>query len=117
MKFEVEPQDALIDEPVRIHLTEAPAATRVVLRAELLSPYPPWSSQASFVADAQGEIDATRDAPVAGDYDVVDGMGLFWSMTLDPETNRKLMSGEISPFLPSPIDPLHLRFAAKSATR
>lgn len=113
MKFEVEPQDALIDEPVRIHLTEAPAATRVVLRAELLSPYPPWSSQASFVADAQGEVDATRDAPVAGDYDVVDGMGLFWSMTLDPETNRKLMSGEISPFLPSPIDPLRLRFNAK----
>jgi hypothetical protein len=72
MKFEVEPQDALIDEPVRIHLTEAPAATRVILRAKLLSPHPPWSSQACFVVDTQGEVDATRDAPVAGDSVLVD---------------------------------------------
>src|SRR5690606_16322473 len=34
--------------------------------------------QATFMADAQGVVDLTRDAPVGGDYAEVSAMGLFW---------------------------------------
>jgi dienelactone hydrolase len=40
----------------------------------------PWSSQAEFVADPQGTIDSSQQAPVKGSYDEVSAMGLVWSM-------------------------------------
>ncbi|MCO5401147.1 acyl-CoA thioester hydrolase/BAAT C-terminal domain-containing protein [Ralstonia soli] len=42
-----------------------------------------WHARAAFVADAQGTVDLTRDAPVSGDgisdYSGVSAMGLVWS--------------------------------------
>ena len=38
-----------------------------------------WHSRAVFVADAQGTVDLTRDAPVSGDYTGVSAMGIIWS--------------------------------------
>lgn len=38
-----------------------------------------WHARAAFVADAQGTVDLTRDAPVSGDYGGVSAMGLIWS--------------------------------------
>ncbi|ATG19602.1 acyltransferase [Ralstonia pickettii] len=38
-----------------------------------------WHARAAFVADAQGTVDLTRDAPVSGDYTGVSAMGLVWS--------------------------------------
>ncbi|HWV05498.1 CMD domain protein [Ralstonia sp.] len=38
-----------------------------------------WHSRAAFVADAQGTVDLTRDAPVSGDYTGVSAMGIIWS--------------------------------------
>ncbi|MFX6226127.1 acyl-CoA thioesterase/BAAT N-terminal domain-containing protein, partial [Acinetobacter baumannii] len=32
-----------------------------------------------FIADAQGTVDLTRDAPVSGDYTGLSAMGLIWS--------------------------------------
>ncbi|ANA32266.1 hypothetical protein R82526_01550 [Ralstonia mannitolilytica] len=37
-----------------------------------------WHARAAFVADAQGTVDLTRDAPVSGDYTGVSAMGLVW---------------------------------------
>ncbi|CAJ0704887.1 CMD domain protein [Ralstonia wenshanensis] len=42
-----------------------------------------WHSRAAFVADAQGTVDLTRDAPVSGDYTGVSAMGLIWSQRPD----------------------------------
>ena len=41
-----------------------------------------WASHAVFRADRGGRVDAATDAPVAGDYQGVDAMGLFWSARL-----------------------------------
>ncbi|WP_204362969.1 acyl-CoA thioesterase/BAAT N-terminal domain-containing protein, partial [Escherichia coli] len=38
-----------------------------------------WHSRAAFVADAQGTVNLTRDAPVSGDYTGVSAMGVIWS--------------------------------------
>jgi poly(3-hydroxybutyrate) depolymerase len=40
----------------------------------------PWASQASFVAQGDGTIDTSRDAPTAGTYAGIDPDGVFWSM-------------------------------------
>lgn len=42
-----------------------------------------WHSRAAFVADAQGTVNLTRDAPVSGDYTGVSAMGLIWSQRPD----------------------------------
>jgi dienelactone hydrolase len=39
-----------------------------------------WRGHAEFKVAADGTVDLTRDAPAAGTYTGVDGMGLFWSM-------------------------------------
>ncbi|MFB7657463.1 MULTISPECIES: acyl-CoA thioesterase/BAAT N-terminal domain-containing protein [unclassified Streptomyces] len=72
---------ALADEPLRIrvgglHPGEQVAVTSRAVDREGLS----WSAQARFTADGNGMVELTRQKPVSGTYDRVDGMGLFWSM-------------------------------------
>ena len=43
-----------------------------------------WRSAATFRADARGEVDLQRDAPVGGSYAGVSALGLIWSQA--PET-------------------------------
>jgi len=79
--LEVVPPRALDDEVVAIRATGLSADERVTIRAELIDGAGvPWSAQADFVADAQGAVDAGKQAPVAGSYKEVSAMGLIWSM-------------------------------------
>ena len=45
-----------------------------------------WAAQADFIADAQGVVDASQQAPVAGSYKQISAMGLVWAMM--PVTKR-----------------------------
>ncbi|MBX7265813.1 acyl-CoA thioesterase/BAAT N-terminal domain-containing protein [Micromonospora sp. Llam7] len=87
------PAAALADEPVRVRVGGLAAGERVVVSAEA-EEYSgrSWRSEAIFVADANGTVDVSRDAPVEGSYSGVDPMGLFWSM--DP------LDGDASYFQP-----------------
>ena len=79
--LEVVPAHALIDEPVAIRATGLQPSERVTLRAELTDGGGnAWASQGDFVADAQGAVDVTRQAPVGGSYKEVSAMGPIWSM-------------------------------------
>lgn len=79
--LEVVPPRAPIDEPVTIRATGLAPNERVTIYAELTDGGgQPWSSQADFVADAQGVVDASKQAPLAGSYKEVSAMGLIWSM-------------------------------------
>ncbi|WP_343620674.1 CMD domain protein [Ralstonia sp.] len=49
-----------------------------------------WHSRAAFVADAQGTVDLTRDAPVSGDYTGVSAMGIIWSQRPEDGTAREV---------------------------
>ena len=73
--FDVHPDDALIDEPVAISISGLAPSSRVTIALRNA----PWSSSATFIADANGVVDLTRMAPERGDYSDVDPMGLFWS--------------------------------------
>jgi dienelactone hydrolase len=75
------PRDAfLIDEVVPIVVEGLPAQARVTIDAKNGELGNPLVSSATFVAAADGRMDATTTAPVKGDYSGVDAMGLFWSV-------------------------------------
>jgi hypothetical protein len=77
----VSPVRALVDEPVAIRLVHARPGSPVTLRAAMSDHRgAAWESEATFTADARGAVDLGRDAPLAGSYQGVDPMGLFWSM-------------------------------------
>lgn len=79
--LEISPNRALMDEVVVVRATGLAPNERVSIRADLVDGAgAPWSSQAEFVADAQGVIDTSRQAPVKGSYNEVSAMGLVWSM-------------------------------------
>lgn len=76
----VEPVDALIDEPRRITVSGLAPDEIVAISAHTQRGGGAiWMSQARFIADGEGVIDLTRDAPVGGDYAEVSPMGLIWS--------------------------------------
>ncbi|AXV76721.1 MULTISPECIES: acyl-CoA thioesterase/BAAT N-terminal domain-containing protein [Ralstonia solanacearum species complex] len=76
----VAPTDDLIDVPRRIVVTGlAPGAQVGIVAQTRRGNGVPWHSRAAFIADADGSVDLSRDAPVSGDYTGIDPMGLVWS--------------------------------------
>jgi len=79
--IEVSPSRVMIDQSASILATGLKPNERVAIRAELVDGADAhWTSQAEFVADAQGAIDTSRQPAVAGSYKEVSSMGLMWSM-------------------------------------
>lgn len=75
----ITPADALIDVPRRIAVSGLAPDSLVTLSTRTRrAGGVMWDSQATFMADASGQIDLTRDAPVGGDYAEVAAMGLVW---------------------------------------
>jgi dienelactone hydrolase len=80
-RIEISPRRALVDEIVQIRVVGLTAGQQVTLRAEMEDPPgSPWQSSATFEANAEGIVDVTMQAPMAGSYGSIDPMGLFWSM-------------------------------------
>jgi Acyl-CoA thioester hydrolase/BAAT N-terminal region len=105
--LEIHPADALIDAPVSIELNGFPASQQVTLRAQMPNYLGcTWTSHAAFVADARGCVDVGMQKPVAGTYERVDPMGLFWSMT--PAAGA-VPRGYAS----ASVDPLQVQFIAE----
>jgi len=79
--LEIIPNRVLVDEPAAIRAGGLAPNERVTIQAELVDGADePWSSQAEFIADAQGAVDTSQQAPVRGSYEGVSAMGLIWSM-------------------------------------
>jgi dienelactone hydrolase len=77
----VTPSRVLSDESATIRAGGLPPNEKITLRAELVDGADHhWESQAEFLADAQGTVDASQQAPVKGSYEGVSAMGLVWSM-------------------------------------
>jgi len=94
--FSIDPVDALVDEPRRIVVSGLSPDELVAISATTLrAPGVSWMSQATFMADAQGVIDLTRDAPVGGDYAEVAAMGLIWSQQPVGSANQELFPDDV----------------------
>jgi dienelactone hydrolase len=97
MNLQVSMLDSTVDQALEIRMSGLAPEERVTLSLSLLEPHLNWQAEAEFVANGDGVIDLSRDAAVSGSYEGVDSMGLFWSMTLPPPINEKLMKGELTP--------------------
>ncbi len=79
--LEITPKRILIDESPVIRASGLRPGEHVTIRADLADGrQQAWSSEAEFVADAQGTVDVSKQAPVAGSYKEVSAAGLIWSM-------------------------------------
>lgn len=79
--IEVTPARVLIDEAAIIRVSGCRANERITIRSELIDGAGGrWVSKSDFIADAQGIIDTSKEAPVAGAYKEISGMGPVWSM-------------------------------------
>jgi dienelactone hydrolase len=75
------PDHTLVDESATIRASGLQPNERIVISAELTDGGGErWMSQAQFIADAQGNVDTSAQAPVGGSYKEVSAMGLVWSM-------------------------------------
>jgi dienelactone hydrolase len=79
--IEVTPARVLIDEAAIVRVNGCRPNEHITIRAELTDGADfHWESQSEFVADAQGAIDTSKQAPIAGSYKEVSAMGPVWSM-------------------------------------
>jgi dienelactone hydrolase len=79
--IEVTPAHVLIDEPATVRVSGCQPGERLTIHAELVDGAAGhWASESEFIADSQGTIDTSREAPVAGSYKEISGMGPVWSM-------------------------------------
>ncbi len=101
----VTPEDALIDVPRRIAVTALSPGEEVVLHTRTVrGPGVVWRSAATFRADARGEVDLERDAPVSGSYAGVSAMGLIWSQAPEqPGAPRDVFGAEPAELLSTEI--------------
>lgn len=89
-RITIDPVEALIDVPVEIEVTGGETGDEITLRATMGAA----RSSATFVVGVDGRVVTSRDAPVSGDYDGVDAMGLFWSLPADSFPRRAAPPGE-----------------------
>lgn len=105
----VTPADGLIDEPRRIVVSGLAPDELVAISARTVRAGGVlWYSQATFMADADGVVDLTRDAPVGGDYAEISAMGLIWSQKPVDSNSQELFPDDV-------MQPLKTALTAETA--
>jgi dienelactone hydrolase len=80
-KIEVAPPQVMTDQTASVLVTGEAPGSSVTIHAELTDGGgQQWTSEAEFVADAQGAVNTAMQAPVKGSYRIVSSSGLVWSM-------------------------------------
>jgi esterase/lipase len=94
MKLDIQPIVALCDQKLDICVSDLPAHGKVKISASLCLPWAKdvlYESAAWFTADADGQVDLSRQKPDSGSYDFIDSMGLIVSVkSQDPKALKKI---------------------------
>lgn len=96
LTLSIEPADALIDVPRHIVARGAAPGAEVLIATATSRAGVIWRAEARFVADANGEVDLNRDAPVSGSYDGLSPMGLIWSQAPDVAGRRETFNQPVT---------------------
>lgn len=81
MRITADPATALVDDPLRIRVSQGRPGERVRLRGRLIDHSgQAWESWAEYLLDQNGALDLAQAEPVSGTYTGVDPVGLCWSM-------------------------------------
>jgi len=76
-----QPGSSSADQAVHIEVTGLGAGQQATVQVSSTDANGvPWSSSATYQADASGVVDPALVAPLSGSYQGVSGMGLIWSM-------------------------------------
>jgi dienelactone hydrolase len=88
--IEVNPEKALIDEPISVRILSCPDDQPVMLRATVVDDDSvEWVSENIFMPK-NGFVDLTTAAPTSGSYVSPDAMGFIWSM-VPADTNTAVL--------------------------
>lgn len=94
----VTPLEARLDEPMTLHASGLTPGARVDLR--LRNHTLKAEAVATFAAADDGTIDVAAQAPLEGDYEGIDGAGLFWSARFDEGADTATMIAALSSLEP-----------------
>jgi pimeloyl-ACP methyl ester carboxylesterase len=78
VKLQIQPLTAPCDERIDIRVADAPPFGKVDITTSMTFPWAEtveYESHASFTADANGNLDLSKQRPDSGSYDLIDGMG------------------------------------------
>lgn len=96
----ITPIDDLIDVSRTIQVSGLEAGQMVKIQTETVRGHGvSWRSHAEFVANAEGIVDLSLQAPLNGSYEGIDPMGLIWSQVPN-------IDGERETFLESMLTPI-----------
>ena len=71
----------IIGDTVNLRVTGLPPNNPITISAELIDRAGRiWRSSANFISTGRGEVDLSKQAPLASSYSGIDPLGLFWSM-------------------------------------
>jgi dienelactone hydrolase len=99
--LEVDPKEALIDEPVLVRILNCPADQQVMLRAKVMDDDSVmWISENLFIPE-DGVVDLAITTPTSGSYTSPDAMGFIWSMKPDPFESILFSSKNLTPLMVS----------------
>ena len=94
----ITPSGAALDTLLRIRADRSgPGAIVAITTTQLDARGRRWTASAKFVADGDGVVDTTSDAPLTGSYEGVDAMGLVWSMTREERPPAGIPAGTLGP--------------------
>lgn len=79
----------VIGDTVSLRVAGLPPGKQVTIGAEIIDRSGRiWRSSANFNSTNRGEVDVSKQAPLAGSYSGVDPLGLFWSMEDTKEISK-----------------------------
>jgi len=81
LRISIDPADHIFGKPFSLMITGLKADEQAAVKAlSIDASGVAWESHAVFKADKSGIIDAAKQAPLSGDYEDADILGLLWSM-------------------------------------
>lgn len=95
--------DALVDSEDGVVVHGADPGAEVAIEVRVGTGRLGWTCRGVFTADAQGDVDTSRDPSTGGDYRGVDPFGLFWSA--DPAERPRT----------TPLEPIRVSVVATCA--
>jgi dienelactone hydrolase len=91
MTITIQPAEAIYGTPFSITISGLKPGEEATLKARAIDGSGIfWESTATYKADNNGVIDLSSQAPLSGDYDEPDVMGLLWSMKPTNSRNKDI---------------------------
>ncbi|XP_067681211.1 bile acid-CoA:amino acid N-acyltransferase-like [Haliotis asinina] len=94
--LQVEPSDALIDEPLSVRVSGLLKHQKITLSAVLRGEGKEFASCAHYTADDAGCVDTAVQSSVGGSYTGVEPQGLLWSMSAQKTSSKRLLIKDVT---------------------